>query len=120
MPEGDELDFRLFNEWQRVAATPEDAANFLATLLEMDARNLARRVHAPTLVIHRRGDAIVPYSLGRELASLIPGARLQTLEGNNHAFLRGEPELFEMLEAVENFLSEELEKAPIGGRAAAK
>jgi class 3 adenylate cyclase/pimeloyl-ACP methyl ester carboxylesterase len=106
MPDGDELDLKLFNEWQRIAADPADAANFLEALLEVDVRPLARQIRSPALVIHRRGDAVVPYPLGRELASLIPGARLLTLEGNNHAFTRGEPEIFEMLNAVEEFVLE--------------
>ena len=28
---------------------------------------------------------MVPYTLGREIASLIPGAKLVTMNGNNHA-----------------------------------
>jgi class 3 adenylate cyclase/pimeloyl-ACP methyl ester carboxylesterase len=103
MPEGDEFSFRLFNEWQRIAAEPEDAARFMEQLIEIDVRELAPRVRAPTLVIHRLGDAAVPYRLGRELATLIPGARLLTLEGNNHAFLHGEPEMRQMLDAIEDF-----------------
>ncbi len=104
MPEGDELDFKLFNEWQRIAADPADVANFLAALMDVDVRAQARQIRSPTLVIHRRGDLIAPYPLGRELASLIPGARLHTLEGNNHMFTWGEPEVFEMFTAVENFV----------------
>ena len=79
----------------------------MCSLIEIDVSELAPRVRAPTLVVHRRGDLAVPYRQGRELASLIPGARLLTLEGNNHAFLPGEPEMQQMLDAVEEFFVEQ-------------
>jgi hypothetical protein len=41
-------------------------------------------VTAPALVLHRRGDRTVPLAHGRELASLLPNARLVTLSGNAH------------------------------------
>jgi adenylate cyclase len=52
-----------------------------------DVTDLLPKVSVPTLVIHRRGDAIVPFELGRELAAGIPGARLLPLDGRNHAGL---------------------------------
>jgi pimeloyl-ACP methyl ester carboxylesterase len=50
-------------------------------------------IHVPALVIHRRGDAIVSFEAGRELASLIPGARLLPLEGKNRAMLANETQV---------------------------
>lgn len=85
MPDAGELTKRIFNEFQRVAMTPEDASAFIASLNETDARPLAPRVAVPALVVHRRGDQVVPYSLGRDIAARVPGARLATLDGNNHA-----------------------------------
>jgi DNA-binding NarL/FixJ family response regulator len=38
-------------------------------------------IRVPTLVLHRRGGRAVRFELGRELAALIPGAQLATLEG---------------------------------------
>jgi class 3 adenylate cyclase/pimeloyl-ACP methyl ester carboxylesterase len=84
MPEADEISVRTFNEFQRISATPDDAAAFIEAMIEIDARELAPRVRAPTLVVHVRGDRAVPFSLGREIASLVPGARLVGLEGSNH------------------------------------
>jgi class 3 adenylate cyclase/pimeloyl-ACP methyl ester carboxylesterase len=107
MPDGDELSFRLFNEWQQVAANAGDASRFLEALLEVDVRELAAEVRAPTLVIHRRGDQAVPYERGLELAGTIPDAQILTLEGNNHAWLRSEgEELKRMLDAVQEFVEE--------------
>lgn len=114
MPEGSEVDMRVFNEMQRVSADPSDAAGFISAMLDIDVRDLAQQLRVPVLVLHRRGDAIVPFEAGREIAALIPGARLVTLEGNNHAVLRNETKVLEQMnEALMEFLGEDL--APAAG-----
>jgi pimeloyl-ACP methyl ester carboxylesterase len=45
---------------------------------------LARAVECPTLVIHGAGDAISSITRGRELAELIPGARMTTMDEAGH------------------------------------
>ena len=40
----------------------------------------------PALVIHGDADAMIPVQNGRKIASLIPGARLEVLEGVGHMF----------------------------------
>jgi pimeloyl-ACP methyl ester carboxylesterase len=107
MPDGSEVDMRWYNEMQRVSANPADAAGFIEACLDIDVRALAQQIRVPTLVVHRRGDAIVPFELGRELASLIPGARLLPLNGRNHAMLRNEPEVEQFAQALEQFLAED-------------
>ena len=104
MPDGSDADMRFFTEAERLAATPDDAADFIEALIAIDVTALAPQVRAPTLVIHRRGDAIAPFEAGRELASLIPGAQLLTLEGNNHAPKPGSSELIELADALQAFL----------------
>src|SRR5262249_4901184 len=52
------------------------------TSLAMDVTALLKTIRAPTLVAHRKGDAIHPFELAREMASLIPGARIAPLEGH--------------------------------------
>ena len=44
------------------------------TSYHIDVRDQARSIVAPTLVLHSRGDAMIPFSEGRELAALIPDA----------------------------------------------
>ncbi|UCD56546.1 MAG: protein kinase, partial [Candidatus Hydrogenedentota bacterium] len=68
------------------------------------------KITAPTLVIHRRGDAIVPFERGRELATTIPGARFLPIEGNNHAILPHEPELLIIGAEIANFTQEVFEE----------
>ena len=46
---------------------------------------------APTLVLHCRDDAAVPFEQGRLIASRIPGARFVALESRNHILLPRDP-----------------------------
>lgn len=62
----------------------ENAARYLEVFYGIDVRDAAIRVHCPTLVFHAQGDPLVPFDQGRELASLIPGARLVVLQSKNH------------------------------------
>jgi pimeloyl-ACP methyl ester carboxylesterase len=71
MPDGSVADQLVSNEMVRVAATPEDAAGFMKATLDIDVSDLARQIRAPTLVVHTRGDQVVPLETGRELAGLI-------------------------------------------------
>ncbi len=69
---------------QRAAATAEAAAIFLELDVTADLRSVLPYVHAPALVLHRRGDRTVPIGRGRELASLLPNARFVPLSGDTH------------------------------------
>jgi class 3 adenylate cyclase len=113
MPDATDIDaIRAFNEMQRVSTSAENAAAFLSTLPDIDVRQLLPQVTAPTLVIHRRGDTMVPLELGRELAAGIPGARFLPLEGRNHFYLPSEPVAEIIFRAVEEFVG-------VGGEAEA-
>ena len=52
---------------------------------------LLPQVRVPTLVMHARDDARVPFDAGRRMAAGIPGARFVPLQGRNHVFLESEP-----------------------------
>ena len=58
----------------------------------------------PTRVFHRRDDCICPFRGGRELAALIPGARLEPLEGDIHVPFWGDSK--PLLDAIDRFLRE--------------
>jgi pimeloyl-ACP methyl ester carboxylesterase len=45
----------------------------------------------PTLVIHGDEDEMLPVENGRQIAALIPGARLEILEGVGHMFWWEQP-----------------------------
>ncbi|MHB8242288.1 MAG: alpha/beta fold hydrolase [Solirubrobacteraceae bacterium] len=59
------------------------------------AHNTQSRLHElkmPTLVIHGTEDQMLPVQNGRLIASLIPGARLEILDGVGHLFFWEQPE----------------------------
>jgi class 3 adenylate cyclase/pimeloyl-ACP methyl ester carboxylesterase len=99
-----------FNEFQRISSSPADAArNFLANG-EADVSSLLSQVKVPTLVMHARHDARVPFELGRRLAAGIPGARFVPLESRNHVMLEGEPALTRFLEELRSFLGADVRR----------
>jgi pimeloyl-ACP methyl ester carboxylesterase/class 3 adenylate cyclase len=112
MPDGSEADQRVWNEMERVSATPEDAAAFTTATNNIDVRNLAPKIRAPTLIIQVRNDQIVPLENGRELASLIPGARLAVIEGRDHVYVDGDGEEEQLVRELRPFLTDELQPPP--------
>jgi pimeloyl-ACP methyl ester carboxylesterase/DNA-binding CsgD family transcriptional regulator len=84
LPNGSSRDLRWFSRFQRRATTADMAVRLLDHLWCMDVRPALPEIAAPTLVLHNRDDPAVPFSAGRELAALIPGAELQVLDGNEH------------------------------------
>jgi DNA-binding NarL/FixJ family response regulator len=61
-------------------------------------------VRCPTLVLHGRGDSVIPFDEGRKVAALIPGARFVPLDSRNHLLLENEPSWVQFVEAWEHFL----------------
>jgi pimeloyl-ACP methyl ester carboxylesterase/DNA-binding CsgD family transcriptional regulator len=104
LPEGTPELIDSFDELQRESATAADAVRTLQVSQQVDVVDLASRVQCPTLVLHARGDARVPFEEGRILASLIPGARFVPLVGRNHVLLEGEPAWQDFLREVNAFL----------------
>lgn len=95
-----------FNELERLSASPENAVRTMAANAAIDVTALAGQVSCPTLVMHARGDARVPFEEGRLVASLIPGARFIPLEGRNHILLEQEPAFAECIGHIHDFLDE--------------
>jgi DNA-binding SARP family transcriptional activator/pimeloyl-ACP methyl ester carboxylesterase len=106
MPEGTREQFDAFNELQRRTISAEGAALYFETVASLDVRDLLGQISVPTLVMHARGDALVPIERGRELAAAIPGARFVPLPGRNHLFLPGEPAAERFMEELRLFLAE--------------
>ena len=131
LPDGAPEHWQWFNDLQRISTSPENAYRLLEELGKIDVVDLLPQVQTPTLVLHRRGDAAVPFEAGRLLAASIPGARFVPLEGNNHLLLESEPAWPVFVTEVRRFLGVEREplsrqvqqttptptiKAPLSGR----
>ncbi|KQT09000.1 alpha/beta fold hydrolase [Ramlibacter sp. Leaf400] len=95
---------RAFNDMQRLSCTPAQAAGIVRGLAEIDASPHLGAVRCPTLVMHCRGDARVPFEEGRLLAAHIAGARFEILDSANHVPLQGEPAYGRMMELIAQFL----------------
>ena len=118
LPEGTPEQMRWFSELQRITTSPETGARLLSTAAMLDVTDLAPRVRAPTLVLHVTNDAVVPFSQGRKLAALVPGARFVPLEGRNHVILEGEPVWPRFVDEVRRFMAADGDDAPVRARSA--
>src|SRR5262249_11212476 len=95
----------VFEEWwgrmQRSAVSPGRARELMDMLAETDLRAVLPTIRVPTLVMHASGDRYVPVEYGREVASLIPGARFIERPGeDNYGWVESDA-----IEAVEEFLT---------------
>jgi pimeloyl-ACP methyl ester carboxylesterase/tRNA A-37 threonylcarbamoyl transferase component Bud32 len=93
-----------FNDLQRVSTSPENAVRLLNEMGNIDVADLLPQVRVPTLVLHCRDEAGVPFEEGRLLAATIPGARFVPLEGRNHLLLEGAPSWGKFVREVRQFL----------------
>jgi class 3 adenylate cyclase/pimeloyl-ACP methyl ester carboxylesterase len=105
IPEGTSKQMQWLNELQRNTISPENAVRHLEVTGQIDVSSLLPKLKVPTLVLHCRGDAIVPFEQGQYLAKSIPGARFVPLEGNNHLMLGHEPGWPKFLAEVRKFLT---------------
>ena len=96
-----------FNDLQRISTSPENAVKLLNEMGQIDVVDLLPRVKVPTLVLHCRDEAGVPFEEGRLLASSIPGARFVQLDGRNHLLLEGAPAWGTFVKEIRRFLGTE-------------
>ena len=74
----------------RSAVRPGTMGHFFRQSLLTDMRDILPTIAVPTLVLHRTGDPVIPVFLGRQVASLIPGATIHELEGGDHFPITGD------------------------------
>jgi pimeloyl-ACP methyl ester carboxylesterase/DNA-binding SARP family transcriptional activator len=79
------------------------AANYLEVVYDVDVTDLLARVAAPALVLHYRGDRLVPFAGGRQLAAGLPDARFVPLDGAFH--LPDVADLDRVVATIVSFLS---------------
>lgn len=97
-------DTELLARIERAMGTPTSMAALVRANSTFDVRPALPLVQAPTLVVHCTGDPIIAVDNGRELAALIPGARLVEFEGDFHG--SGNPdEMDEYRKPIEEFIT---------------
>jgi pimeloyl-ACP methyl ester carboxylesterase len=94
-----------FNNLQKETASPANASRLHSAFGDMDVATLLEQVRVPTLVLHARNDAAVPFAQGKVLAAGIPGAHFVDLNSANHILLGDEPAFAEFLHEVRSFIS---------------
>ncbi|MBI1777912.1 MAG: alpha/beta fold hydrolase [Proteobacteria bacterium] len=104
IPGGTKEQADWFNELQRISTSPADAVRNQQACGDIDVTGLLSKVTSPTLVMHARDDACVPFEQGRRLAAGIPGARFVTLQSRNHLILESEPAFSCFLHEIRSFL----------------
>ena len=106
MPNASAEQLHSFYELQRLSTTAENAVRFERAFHDVDVSSLLDEVSVPTLVMHAREDARVPFSAGRSLATSIKGAQFVPLDSSNHVLLEGEPAWDVFLAEMSEFLGD--------------
>jgi proline iminopeptidase len=88
---------RVMRSLKRNTCPGGDVRQLLAIVTAADRGELLRSIKVPTLVIHGAADPLVPPAAGIDTAELVPGARLELIEGMGHDL---PPQLIERLLAL--------------------
>jgi pimeloyl-ACP methyl ester carboxylesterase/DNA-binding CsgD family transcriptional regulator len=104
MPRATEEQVAWFAELQRRTTKPEIAACIMEATGVIDVRPRLAQLRVPTLVLHPRADAMVPFEQGRALAAAIPKAIFVELDTPNHVLAEGEPACDRFKAVVGEFL----------------
>ena len=104
IPDPDAEEIEALARLSRASASAEVASRLLEEYYTTDVRALLPRIRARTAVLHREADPATAFALGREAATLIPGAALMPLPGSSHLYYHGEWEA--ALDALLSFLGE--------------
>ena len=98
-PEGQQA----WSRYLRLAASPATAGDVLRTLFQIDVRAALPSIQAPTLVLHRRDNALVSSESSRFLTDNIAGARMVELPGADYGLGLGDVD--GLVDEVEEFLT---------------
>jgi aminoacrylate hydrolase len=92
--------------WCDTVANRGASADIMAARIDMimrhDQYDRLAQIEVPTLVLVGRDDACTPLHLSQEIASLVPGSRLEVLDGG-HLIYKEDPTAF--FETVRSFIS---------------
>lgn len=100
----------LWARYQRMAASPGAAKEFVSVATELDVRDDLAHISSPTLVLHATRDQCAPVALARDLAARIPGATLVEIDSADHLIWFSDA-IDAVTAAIQTFL------APLAGRA---
>jgi pimeloyl-ACP methyl ester carboxylesterase len=91
---------------ERASASPASIAALFRANYEIDVRHILPSIHLPALIMHRKGDALVPVKCGRYLAEHIPEAKYVEIPGDDHFV--SDPETQDVIaDEIEEFITGE-------------
>jgi len=99
-------DDRLRQWWprfERLVATPSGYRELGEIFRDIDIRRVVPAIQAPTLLLHRRDDWVVPQGHAEFLARAIPNAKHVELEGDDHIPFLGDADA--IVDEIEEFLT---------------
>jgi hypothetical protein len=99
---GDEAFARWWARYLKMSASPGAAIAIMKANSQIDVRYLLAAVRAPSLVLHREGDALNLEGAARDTARRIPGGRFLQVPGRDHLPFLGDSE--PLLQAIENMV----------------
>jgi class 3 adenylate cyclase len=102
----------LIAKFERLSASPGAVKAIMLLNAQINVEPILPTVQVPTLVLHRRGDAMVPVELGRSLATQIPNSKFIEYPGEDHLFFSGEVEA--LLGDIEEFVTGHRESPSAG------
>jgi pimeloyl-ACP methyl ester carboxylesterase len=94
---------RWWARFERLIASKSGFRELGTVFRQIDVRAVAPLIQAPTLLVHRLGDPVVPIDMSHWLAGTIPDAKMVELPGADHVVFLGDPEA--LLDEVEEFLT---------------
>jgi DNA-binding SARP family transcriptional activator/pimeloyl-ACP methyl ester carboxylesterase len=93
----------LFGRYERKAASPGSASDYVRALNAIDVRHMLPLVSAPTLVLHPARDRLLPLAYAEYIVERIPRAKLVTLDSEDHLIWFSDA-IEPMTAAIEEFL----------------
>lgn len=89
-PSDDERFAQWWARFERLVASPGAYRELAQVMTDLDVHQVLPLVQAPTLVLHRRDDRIIPLDQGRAVAERIAGARFVEFPGIHHIIWMGD------------------------------
>jgi pimeloyl-ACP methyl ester carboxylesterase/DNA-binding CsgD family transcriptional regulator len=105
LPDATAEQMRSYNDLLRQTTSPANAVAMMRSFHRADVREFVPKVRCPTLVLHSRGEFVIPFEWGRAVAAQIPGAKFVPLESRSDVLLDTEPPWPQLVEALEAFLA---------------
>ena len=106
IPEGTPEQQSWWQDLERETTSPENAALIFEVLQRIDILEMLPSLSVPTLVMHARQDARIPFAEGKRLAEQIPGAQFVPLNSANHVLLESEPAWAAFQSSFRDFLQQ--------------